>query len=1575
MPRLSKVGAACLAAFGWTGLSSVSASYLVVAGAAGGGAANGIGGGGGGGAGGLLTGTTSLDPTLSYTVTVGAGGAGSSSLSTKGSNGSDSVFNLITSTGGGGGGSTSSSTSGSNGGSGGGASARSTSFGTGTVGQGNNGGQGGVPGSDSGGGGGGASAVGANAPNAFDGGAGGAGTASSITGASVTYAGGGGGGGSTTGGAGGAGGGGTGSITASAGGNGTANLGGGGGGGGASGSATISSGGQGGSGVVIISYVGAQQFGGGIVTSSGGSTIHTFTTSGTLSPLSSLTASSLVVAGGGGGGTTTTTYAVGSGGGGAGGLLAGSGVTIDTNSTYLVTVGAGGAADANGTNSALSIVPTTAVGGGYGGQYLATLNGGNGGSGGGSAYGGTVGAGTSGQGNSGGQGLISGGNGGGGGGGSSASGSNSGTNAGAGGAGTASSISGTSTTYSGGGGGGAGNAGTFGAGGSGGGGAGGAASTVGTAGTANTGGGGGGAGNTYLGPLKAGGAGGSGVVIISYPGSTQQMAGGTVTVAGGNVIHTFTSSGFLTPIVLVTNSLRFRRSASAYLNRTFSTPTNGTTWTISYWAKIGIIGRANHFAPNLSTNEGSISIESDFALYVNARVSTTNYFLATTQVFRDPSAWYHIVVVLDTTQATSSNRVKVYVNGTQVTAFSTANYPPQNSTPTMGSAVSHAIGRVGEAGYEFYYDGLFGEMNYVDGQALTPFSFGTTSDLGVWQPIRYGGSYGTNGFYLPFTSSAVTANYLVVAGGAGGGANVGGGGGAGGYKTSTLSVVLGTSYTVTVGAGGAAVLGNSGSAGGTGSNSVFDSITSSGGGGGGPFDTNGNSGGSGGGAGSGYTGARTGGTGTSGQGNAGGNAVSDSSFPIFSAGGGGASASGNSSTGSAAGTGGAGTASSITGSSVTYAGGGGGAGGGATATGAAGGSGGGGAGGNELGNGTNGTANTGGGGGGCGGGGTSLESSGSGGSGVVIISYAGSAKFTGGTITSSGGNTIHTFTSSGTLASNIAADYSPNGNNWTANNISLTAGSTYDSMTDVPTLTSATVANYCVMNPLDKNTSATISNGNLTQDASASAWRAVRSTYFVSSGKWYWETTLSGSGSDTGIIGISNASATLSNIPDANAYGYNGTNGQKYTNSTNAVYGATFASGDVIGIALDMDAGTLTFYKNNTSQGTAFTSLSGLFSPTFWQYLGYTWNANFGQQPFAYTPPSGFVRLNTFNLPTPTIGATAAELANEYFDASLYTGNGSSVTVTNSGGMQPDFVWIKQRNGTGYHMLFDSVRGVQKWLTSNDTLAETTGTDNLSAFNSNGFTVLDGGFVNPASGSMVGWQWRASNAAAVSNTNGSITSTVSANTSAGFSIVTYTGNGTTGATVGHGLGVAPQFIMIKQTNAADSWNCYHVSIGNGAAIFLNQSATPTTASSFWNNTTPSSTVITFGNAGTNQNNNVAYCFAPIAGYSAFGSYTGNGSTDGTFVYTGFRPRFVMIKRTDSGNNWFILDTSRDTFNLANDQLLPNSSAAESTNTDCNIDILSNGFKLRTALDASNGSGGTYIYMAFAENPFKYANAR
>jgi hypothetical protein len=337
-----------------------------------------------------------------------------------------------------------------------------------------------------------------------------------------------------------------------------------------------------------------------------------------------------------------------------------------------------------------------------------------------------------------------------------------------------------------------------------------------------------------------------------------------------------------------------------------------------------------------------------------------------------------------------------------------------------------------------------------------------------------------------------------------------------------------------------------------------------------------------------------------------------------------------------------------------------------------------------------------------------------------------------------------------------------------------------------------------------------------------------------------------------------------------------------------------------------------------------------------------------------------------------------------FMNATTYTGTGAAASVANGApgaSFQPDLVWIKARNDTTWNQVFDSVRGVNKGIYTNDTYQETTQTDAFNSFNSNGMGLgadAAGGSVNKSGNTYVGWQWKAGGTA-VSNTAGSITSSVSANTTSGFSVVTYTGNGSAGATVGHGLGVAPSMIITKQRNGAENWQVYHSSLGATKRLFLNLTNAEQATTAAWNDTAPTSSVFSLGtsNAGNgNTNTYVAYCWAAIAGYSAFGSYTGNASTDGPFIYTGFRPRWFFIKcSSTAGENSMLYDTSVDPYNASQEWSSPNLSDASNTAGGYFIDFLSNGIKIRQAGPTGNASGRTYIYAAFAENPFKYANAR
>ncbi len=572
---------------------------------------------------------------------------------------------------------------------------------------------------------------------------------------------------------------------------------------------------------------------------------------------------------------------------------------------------------------------------------------------------------------------------------------------------------------------------------------------------------------------------------------------------------------------------------------------------------------------------------------------------------------------------------------------------------------------------------------------------------------------------------------------------------------------------------------------------------------------------------------------------------------------------------------------------------------------------------------------------------------------------------------------------------------------WVPTNFSVTAGVGNDSLVDSPTNYGTDTGaggevrgNYATLNPL-KNGGGALSNGNLDQASSVNN-TMVLATIGMQSGKWYWEVT------GGTVYGIAQDNVTLGNYigQNANSWGYH-QGGTVYTNTVSTAYGNTWTGTDVIGIAFDADNGRVFFSKNgvwqnsgNPATGTnpAYSSLTnGPYFPAVQTNSGATSVANFGQRPFAYTAPSGFKALCTTNLPTPAIGASAGTLASKNMNVVTYTGDGTSPRTVSGFGFQPDFVWVKNRSISNAHTLHDVLRGAgtNKALYSNATVAETSGDTNLygylSAFTTDGFSATAGtgatpqSYFNTSGNGYVGWAWKA-NGAGVSNTAGSISSTVSANTAAGISVVSFTGNGVAGATVGHGLGVAPRLVILKSRSVATTdWRVWHAALGNARMILNDTSAAVTDNGVIWGNgstyTAPSSSVLTVSaNSSVNGNGStyVAYCFAEVAGFSKFGSYVGNGSADGPFVYCGFRPRWIMYKASSGTSDWVVIDTTRDDFNVADSYLLPNSSAAEATSAI--YDVLSNGFKCRSATFA-NTSAVTYIFAAFAEAPFNYARAR
>ena len=338
---------------------------------------------------------------------------------------------------------------------------------------------------------------------------------------------------------------------------------------------------------------------------------------------------------------------------------------------------------------------------------------------------------------------------------------------------------------------------------------------------------------------------------------------------------------------------------------------------------------------------------------------------------------------------------------------------------------------------------------------------------------------------------------------------------------------------------------------------------------------------------------------------------------------------------------------------------------------------------------------------------------------------------------------------------------------------------------------------------------------------------------------------------------------------------------------------------------------------------------------------------------------------------------TTINKSNLHFNTKLYTGNGSTQSITGVG-FQPDWVWIKERNDGSSHAITDAVRGNTKYLSSNTSSSEDTESDRVTGFDSDGFSLGGNVAVNQNTILHASWNWKAGGGQGTSNTDGSINTTyTSVNTTAGFSISSYTGNATSGATVGHGLGTTPAVIIVKKRSGSDGWVVYHHRNTSAPETeYLRLDTTAATADNLgeWNDTAPTSSVFYVGNSGRTNDNGatyIAYCFAEKTGYSKFGSYVGNGNADGTFIYTGFKPAWVLVKKSSSTGHWVLIDNKRDPINVKSKYLLPDDAGVEASFTD--RDFLSNGFKMRNSNTDRNGSGATYIYMAFAEAPLVGTN--
>ena len=554
--------------------------------------------------------------------------------------------------------------------------------------------------------------------------------------------------------------------------------------------------------------------------------------------------------------------------------------------------------------------------------------------------------------------------------------------------------------------------------------------------------------------------------------------------------------------------------------------------------------------------------------------------------------------------------------------------------------------------------------------------------------------------------------------------------------------------------------------------------------------------------------------------------------------------------------------------------------------------------------------------------------------------------------------------------------------------------------------------NFCTLNPLD-NDNITLTEGALSGISTANAHNGLGTTFGVTGGKWYWEIRSGGTGSNY-FFGMGKTTFSFISQYTNDAHNFAdlwcvATDGPKANGSGEVSYGSALSSGDILQLAFDLDNGKFYAGKNGTyfASGDPAAGSNAAFTnvPTDEHMMPFYGNStgplahifNFGQDSsfagaetaqgntdgngigdFYYAPPSGFLALCSANLSEPTIGPNSATQADDNFNTLIYDGN-DDATRTFDVGFVSDWSWFKTRNDSGIgHQLYDSSRGVQKYLATNTTSGDSDNTEGVTSFNSSGLLAIgNSNFLNKSGRTHVLWNWKANGGTTSSNSDGSITSTVQANTTAGFSIVTFTGTGSN-ATVGHGLGSKPEWFLIKNRDASSDFTSYHQGIGATKNLSIHASDAVATSATRFNNTEPTDSVFTVSTSAAVNGSSadyVVYCFSEVDGYSKFGSYTGNGSADGTFVFTGFKPAWVMVKNTARAADWRINDTTRQPSNDEGGHLLlANSNSAEITN-EYDIDFLSNGFKLRSGDVYENGSGEAFIYMAFAEAPFKYANAR
>mgnify|MGYP003633463399 CR=1 FL=1 len=928
----------------------------------------------------------------------------------------------------------------------------------------------------------------------------------------------------------------------------------------------------------------------------------------------------------------------------------------------------------------------------------------------------------------------------------------------------------------------------------------------------------------------------------------------------------------------IEQSIRFNDNDTAYLTRTPVSASNRKTWTISTWVKYSI----DTSSGSAIFGSGATAAEDTFAYITSGGAidwivrdsSTIRGRIITNRLFRDPSAWYHLIFVLDTTSGTAGNRMRLYVNGSEETSFATDTNPPVNTDSTINSTLAQYIGLSRGNGGDNLWDGYQAEINFVDGTALAPTAFGETNDDGVWIPVSYSGSYGTNGYYLTGADSTALGEDVRISG------------------DQVISYAA-SQYT---GATGSYTYSNGRLEADSANKAIKTADTFAG-----DFEFSWN-----------YVAManlvigvyETGEDGTFSDSSSAGNMqnMTDSWYIQ--------------------------TSSVAANRDIFY--------GGAVQVNAT-----------TIANGDT----------------WKMTRS----SGTIKLIRNGSDVHT---FSQTSTNTVRIVVAQGDAAADLSevvwVDNSTLGNNFFSSGLAAV-----DQMSDSPT------ANHCTLNPLWVD-GHTLSDGNLVASAAANSAAIGTMAFDVTdSAGFYFEAkvTTAATYPNVGIRTIASPSqvgaVTSLSGNSTGRYAFTGSNGEFNDAGSGSSYGSAWAgtADKVIGVLVK--DGALYFSIDGTIQnsGTAAkTGLTGLMLPTVFYDAGSgtaaAWELRFDASDWG-TTPSGYKAITTANLATPTIAD-----GSKYFQPTLYEGDGSTQSIDQSGNstFQPDWVWIKNRDAADAHALFDAVRGATKVISSVNADAEDTNADTLTAFESDGFALGDDVIVNTNAESYVAWQWKA-NGSGSSNEDGSVNTTAtSVNTTAGFSISKWTHTTSANYTVGHGLGAVPKMVIVKTLDQGTNWGVYHSALTVGKRLLLNGTGAEITG--YWGANTWNSTVFSIGSErDANGSTMVGYAFAEVEGYSSIGSYEGNGSADGTFVYTGFRPSFLLVKNIDAVESWQIRDSKRDPFNVSKEILFPDTSGAEATSGGGQFgDLLSNGFKWRGA-DGGNNSAATFMYMAFAENPF------